>query len=178
LIGAPDKDGVDTINNYGYTGAGAAYLFRQNNEKFELVTKITDSEIFNSERFGYSLALEGDTVFIGKPRDSYVMDPENYVTPDGSVNVFSLLPGIPTNYRNPVNSAVPEIYPNPTRGMVWINFKEPSQLTIKDLTGKTLFSGPVNLENKKFDLKDYPSGMYFFTFESNSQISVLKIIKE
>jgi hypothetical protein len=180
LIGAPEKDGVDTIKNYGYTGAGAAYFFRQNNEKFELVTKITDTEIFNSEQFGYSFVLEKDTVFIGKPGDSYLADPENemYVTLDGSVNVFSLLPGIPTNYRNPVNAAVPEIYPNPTLGMVWINLKDPFQLIIKDLAGKTLFSGPVNTENKGIDLSDYPSGMYFFTFKSNSQISVLKIIKK
>lgn len=73
------------------------------------------------------------------------------------------------------------VYPNPTDGKLYLNFREPfnGELVIYDLSGKICFSHTLH-ESQNVNLKiDGESGVYFLEIRTNDNTkSVIKLIKE
>jgi hypothetical protein len=64
------------------------------------------------------------------------------------------------------------IYPKPSNGEININFKEVGnyEISIIDLTGKTIYHKKTNLIFNKLDLSSYPKGIYIISDLNNSDI--------
>ena len=62
LVGAGDDDDMAS-------GAGAAYVFRGAGALWSLEAKLTAADGEEYDRFGASVAIDGDTVLVGAPRD-------------------------------------------------------------------------------------------------------------
>jgi len=60
VIGAPDKDGEK----------GAVYVFERIGGKWNQQAKLTADSPEEGDRFGYSVALSGDTIVVGVPQDN------------------------------------------------------------------------------------------------------------
>jgi len=90
---------------------------------------------------------------------------------DGSQNLSSVVAT-----RNNQSKFV-EIYPNPSKGIVNISTKENIDLTIYSSLGKIVFRGHFDAKSiKSIDLSKQNSGMYLFTYQSNSKLMSKMII--
>jgi hypothetical protein len=81
VIGAPYNDSVGR-------DSGSTYVFTGSNGIWEQTAKLTASDEEAGDRFGYSVALDGDTAVIGMPNDS------DAGTRSGSAYVFTGSDGI------------------------------------------------------------------------------------
>ena len=72
-----------------------------------------------------------------------------------------------------------QIYPNPTTGMLNLEFKTADKrtVTISDLSGKILLSKSVNNRTAKIDIKNYPTDTYLLTIDDGRQQSTIRILK-
>ena len=79
-----------------------------------------------------------------------------------------------------------EVYPNPTKGIVSVNFNcaanDNYMLSVSDVSGRVLRMIPIvstEGENKvTFELSDVSSGVYFLTLKGSNDVSQTKIIVE
>lgn len=71
------------------------------------------------------------------------------------------------------------LYPNPTDGLLNINFSESNnyQLTLFDLSGKILFNEKRN-NASTIDLSPFSKGIYFLKVENKVGVWVRKVVKE
>ena len=70
------------------------------------------------------------------------------------------------------------VYPNPTDGIFTIEFDAKAyNITLSDANGKILLRRNVAARTIQLDLKEYPSGMYLLTIESDLQKITKKIVK-
>ena len=58
------------LEDAGGTSAGAAYIFTRSGSTWTQQAKIQSSDIEASDQFGYSVAIDGDTVIVGALRES------------------------------------------------------------------------------------------------------------
>ncbi len=73
------------------------------------------------------------------------------------------------------------LYPNPTTGVISIQFKnefQETKYTIYDLVGRSLVSGNLNKKEEKISLENLNKGVYLIEFKNNQGKFVEKIIKE
>jgi hypothetical protein len=70
-------------------------------------------------------------------------------------------------------------YPNPTNGIVSIEFADNSikKIIICDITGKKTIEKTEIKENEQFDLSSYGSGIYIISIQTDNEIFTTKIIK-
>ena len=91
-----------------------------------------------------------------------------------AVNV-SVCYTIPTSVETLTQSSTVNIYPNPTKGMVTLQYQGKYLLQVYDLAGKELYqsdlSGPQNV-----DLSFLSNGMYFMHITSGSEIITRKLV--
>ena len=73
-----------------------------------------------------------------------------------------------------------KIYPNPTNGLINIEFadNEIQQIKISDLTGKTIIEKTNIQQNETIDLSSFASGIYIIKIRKNNEIFTTKIVKE
>lgn len=76
---------------------------------------------------------------------------------------------------------VPVVYPNPTRNNVFILFgndKNPHDITITDVTGKTVtqFKVPENNTRFEFSFLTYPAGLYLINVKSAEKEEHFKVL--
>jgi hypothetical protein len=71
------------IGAYQHSPSGAAYVFVRNNSIWSLQQKLTASDAGQFDEFGFSVAIDGDTVVIGADQDDIGMNAEQ-----GSAYVF------------------------------------------------------------------------------------------
>jgi hypothetical protein len=70
-------------------------------------------------------------------------------------------------------------YPNPTRGLVFIEGDQPDQLSVSSLNGQLIQIEPINATNGIVaDLSGLASGVYFLTIEKKGNVHRIKIVKE
>ncbi len=71
------------------------------------------------------------------------------------------------------------LYPNPTDGLVNINFSNSNnyQLSILDLNGKVLLKNKIDAP-KTIDLSSFSKGIYFLKIENEDGVWVRKLVKE
>jgi hypothetical protein len=90
-----------------------------------------------------------------------------------SINTCSALSSSNFNINNQI-----AIYPNPTKNKVFIDVKNLSnaKLDVVDITGKTLFSQLLNLNNT-IDTSSLTNGIYLFKVTSNEGTAAAKVVK-
>ena len=94
-----------------------------------------------------------------------------------------ILPGTKTGNALDINNDDWNIYPNPATNMASINvtrlYDQEVELTIYDITGKTLWKYPKETLKSsviKVDLKDFPSGVYNVVLQTNNQSLARKLV--
>ena len=70
------------------------------------------------------------------------------------------------------------IYPNPSNGLFTIETQARYEITITDISGKTIQQLTVNNEQLTIDLTANASGVYFLNISNNKFVKTVKIIKE
>ena len=85
-----------------------------------------------------------------------------------------------TTSVNDLKEQVISIYPNPTTGILNIDFsaEQVQSLRISDITGKTVFEKTKVNQGETIDLSSFANGIYFLFVQTDKESSSLKIIKE
>ena len=70
------------------------------------------------------------------------------------------------------------VYPNPAANSLQIHMptSDFGQLKIRDLSGRELYTMPINSENVKIETSKFPAGIYFIQIETQNGIGVKKVI--
>lgn len=70
------------------------------------------------------------------------------------------------------------IYPNPTEGMLTLDFETAGKhhITLSDATGKVLLRQTVSESPIRLDISSYPAGMYLITIDDGRKQKTVKII--
>jgi len=74
-----------------------------------------------------------------------------------------------------------KIYPNPTKGMLTLQFDKPvktGSYSLSDLSGKLLSDGTITNPIVTLDLSRYENGVYLLTLTLDGQTDTWKIIKQ
>ncbi len=69
------------------------------------------------------------------------------------------------------------LYPNPTRGLLYLKSNGTGSYQIVDRMGKALQSGAIKSERELIDLSELSAGIYFIKIQSHGKNRVEKIIK-
>jgi len=167
-------DGNIVAIGTGGSGAFAGYIrvYEWNNSSWEQIG--ADIECDNSTedcRRMVALNATGDILAIGDP--SNIGNGNN----GGQVRVFTTQSlGIDENNFNAIKP-----YPNPTSGIVHLNFNNLEEVSIKisDLLGKLIYTrDKINPSSFSIDLTSQQSGVYFIKIFSKNESQVYKIIKQ
>jgi len=72
------------------------------------------------------------------------------------------------------------IFPNPTSGIFNLEFFENASgnISIHDLTGKTIFKKDINQSIEQLDITSFSDGIYLVRFTSNGETATKKLIKK
>lgn len=73
------------------------------------------------------------------------------------------------------------VYPNPTKGLVTLQFNKPVKTglyRLSDLSGKLLLDGAITTSIFTLDLSRYENGVYLLTLTLDGQTDTWKIIKQ
>ena len=74
-----------------------------------------------------------------------------------------------------------KVYPNPTKGLVTLQFDKPVETgfyRLSDLSGKLLLDGAIMTSISTLDLSRYENGVYLLTLTLDGQTDTWKIIKQ
>jgi hypothetical protein len=70
------------------------------------------------------------------------------------------------------------IYPNPADDKLNFNIKEYNDITITDISGKTIMNlNSLSPQNNSVDISILSKGIYFVTIKSDKQLITRKLIK-
>ncbi len=91
VLGAPEHDGTDSGGN-AITDAGAAYVFTRDpdsGEWSEPIELTAGSDSAANDWFGYSVAVDGDTIVVGAYQHDLTDDDNNILADAGAAYVFT-----------------------------------------------------------------------------------------
>lgn len=80
----------------------------------------------------------------------------------------------------PVAEASVHVYPNPSSGMVWLNYRDaviPASYIVSDPAGRTVRSGNIQGKMSSIDISALPAGIYVIHFPAGNG-KALKIVKQ
>ena len=152
-----------------YIVSGTEFDPTATDDNCEIATVIND---FNS-----STTLESAEFPIGLTTVVWtitdVANNETQCSFDIQVNAFTV--GIETLQQNGIL-----IYPNPTNGIINLEFANNNvqQIKISDLTGKTIIEKVNIQQNETIDLSSFESGIYIIKIQTDKEIITTKIVKE
>ena len=66
------------------------------------------------------------------------------------------------------------VYPNPTDGVITVSGFQMGEYRITNLTGQTVLTGNITVENQQINVSDLPQGMYFITVGDVTQKFVVR----
>jgi len=95
------------------------------------------------------------------------------------INKNAITPAVVTNVNNTLEVKKElKIYPNPCTENVYIELSDADQLTITDVTGKTIenYSSPSDIVS--MNTKDFESGVYFAHVRSKTGSYSAKFLKK
>lgn len=84
-----------------------------------------------------------------------------------------------TGYEELVGESHVKIYPNPTKGLITLQFDNPvyGSYQLTDLSGKMLSEGSISAAMVTIDLFQYRNGVYLLALTINGKTEIWKIIK-
>ncbi len=150
--------------------AGHARVFKNISGVWTQIGDDIDGEEANDNSGGsISLSSDGSIIAVG----AVLSDVGG--TDSGQVRVFQS-PHVEINRCQNVDFSV---YPNPTSGIINIDFAENSiqKITISDITGKQLFENTQIIQKETIDLSWFESGIYIICIHSDKEIFTSKIIR-
>jgi len=159
---------INTVDN-SVTQAGATLTANQNNASYQWV----DCDNGNAPISG-----ETNQIFTATANGNYAVE---ITTVDNCTATSSCytVSGLSLNENGITNNV--KLYPNPTNGNFVISLSEintKSTIQIIDLTGKLVFENTFSNQSQiNLDLQA-PKGVYFVKVLSNSEQTVLKLIKK
>ena len=191
------KDGImvlagagSTVTAYQYEGAHAPVSdFVSDRYKLDQFGSVNFSDQSSFQPTSWSWTFEG-----GTPATSTDQHPSGiqYETPgiyevtlvtandSGSDTLTKkcLIEVIMTTSTVEVNEMAVSVYPNPTAGIVNIDFPdvEQSQITVSDIVGRTIFQTD-HLTDKQIDLSGFKSGVYVIRIQTEEGYLTRRIIK-
>jgi len=71
------------------------------------------------------------------------------------------------------------VYPNPTEGTITLEFEADDvyNITLADMTGKTLMRQTVKGQRVQVDIGDYPAGVYLLTIDDGKRQNTTRVVK-
>ena len=128
----------------------------------------------NYARLGYSVSLsaDGSVVVAGAP---FYTGAEYYC---GRTKIFSN--ATVTNIKNESKNKQFDMYPNPTSGLVNMDFSTSGihRVIVSDITGRTLFEKAGKHQHETVDLSNLKKGVYIITIVVDDERYIDKIIKK
>ncbi len=88
LVGAPDDDMFAPVNSNG-----AAFIFELKNDNWIQTRRLYPNDPGSNDEFGFSVAIDGETIIVGAHQDGGIPDEPNEVEDHGSAYLFHLLDG-------------------------------------------------------------------------------------
>jgi len=151
-------------------GIGHARIFQYNDEYWVQMGEDIDGEE-SGERFGMSVSINDEGSVVGIGAD---LNDENGIDA-GNVRVFEY--GI-LKISNKENSFT-KIYPNPTSGILNLNFcgNNIHQIKVSDITGKAIIERIEMQQNSTVDLSSFENGIYIISIKTDKEIFTTKIVK-
>ena len=162
-IGAKNNDGNG--NNSGHVR-----IFQNIEGNWIQLGEDIDGEE-SGERFGMSVSINDEGSVVGIGAD---LNDENGIDA-GNVRVFEY--GI-LKISNKENSFT-KIYPNPTSGILNLNFcgNNIHQIKVSDITGKAIIERIEMQQNSTVDLSSFENGIYIISIKTDKEIFTTKIVK-
>ena len=69
-------------------------------------------------------------------------------------------------------------YPNPTTGIVYLSYGQPiEKITVSNVLGQVILENTNNTNEAEIDLSSFAGGTYLFKIISNSQVKIIKVVK-
>lgn len=99
---------------------------------------------------------------------------------DNCASIASNTINVMTTGMENISTSNIEVYPNPTAGIVNINFanKNVELINVNDLAGRIIFETKNASEMKTINLSKYENGIYFIKIKTDKETSTIKIVKE
>ena len=167
LVGSPwatpDANGDSALSR-----AGAAYLFDKNSQgDWELQESIIATDRMAQAEFGEEVFLQGDKVVIAAKGSE-----ETYLSGSDSTS---------TSISYPHNEVIFSSYPNPTEGIINIEFEKiypEISITIRSLTGQLISDNTFHNTKQAQVSIEGPNGFYLLYIQAEKgQLAVQKISK-
>ncbi len=126
---------------------------------------------FGTDDFAYATSIQNDgkIVVVGHGNN----------TGFNNFMVVRYNPGIATSINNTVESTIHNIYPNPTKGMLYIpNQKKEYSVKIFNSMGQELYYEMCNANQSSINFENLPAGIYLFQLQNNTETFTTGFVKE
>lgn len=161
------------LNSANGTESGLVRIYKNSNGTWTQVDQDIEGAAGDLCGLSVKLSSSGSIVAIGSPGNSENGDFS------GQARVFEnqSLVGIPVLSKREIN-----IYPNPTRGIVYFDFnnKNSVKIFIYNATGKLISNSQLSMSKNqiKIDLSDFENGIYMIELQTDNEILTAHIVKE
>lgn len=103
-------------------------------------------------------------------------NPEFIFTIDGDKHFVGNFQSTSTSVLNTRETTI-QVYPNPTKGNLFIEGEQLQQVEIFDVFGKMIFSLQINADRMEVPLDEISSGAYFVKVKAGDQVFTSKILR-
>lgn len=158
---AHDASGTGTLAE-----AGSAYIFQYSpGENWSQIQKIVASDRQTEDQFGTSVAISGDYIIVGAPKEDHDVSGGALQSDAGSAYIFKFENNVSVTNTNFESGTL--VYPNPNHGKFVIDAAVDSKLKIMDLTGRVISETTVSKGKNTIELNER-SGVYLLNFVSEN----------
>lgn len=184
-IGGSERDMAQSVkqtSDSGYIIAAWTKSFGAGDSDVYLIKINTSGNIIWTETFGGADHDNANSLQITSD-EGYIIAGETDSFNPGDSNDFYLIKtdnsGQITSINNPAVTEQLNLYPNPTTGIINIDFEnnETHKITISDITGKTIIERIEMNQNSTFDLSSFENGIYLISIQTDNDRYISKIIK-
>ncbi len=156
-----------------YNKSGLVRVYKNNNNTWtQIGTDIEGSSSYAELGYSVSLSASGSVVAAGAP---FYTGAESYC---GRAKIFS---NSTVTYVKKESKIKPfDIYPNPTSGLVNMDFTTSGihKIAISDITGRTMFEKTGKNQHETLDLSNLKKGAYIVIITADNKRYINKIIKK
>ena len=154
---------------YRNNGRGRVQIYDFINEKWQPTNAPIEADEGRVE-LGYStsISFDGSKIAIGIPKSNG----NGFYS--GQVQVHGFLP-VPI--QNPLQENSIKIYPNPTRGKLFISNHSSGTLKVINKFGQKILEHKIKKTNSEISISNLPKGLYFLEVHYRNNYVIKKIIK-
>lgn len=153
--------------------SGKIFMYEKTeNGTWEEVQTVAPNEDMVEDFFGWSIAMNGNDLIVGAPRDHFDENGENDIMDAGSAFIFN---DGSLGVSEVFSEVLVDIYPNPAKDFIQIKSSEPiHSVAVYSVTGQKILSG----KGTSINVSALPKGSYFIRINMDSgQVKNRKFIK-